>query len=307
MDILSALEKAAQKDICCVGHISRDRVITPKIDVQMPGGSAYYVAKAISKLPPKVSFKLVTKMAEKDREVALQMQRDGIDVRICDSKDTVYFENIYGDNPDERKQRVLAKSDPFTYDDIGGIPARYYMLGALLPDDFSLKFIEYIWASGGYVVLDAQGFLRRVRYKKVCGRYWHDYREMLHSVRILKVNEDEAYQITSSIDMREAAEMIETYGVNEAVVTLGSKGSLIYAYGKCYEVPAFKPTKLVDATGCGDTYMAGYVYMRAQDVSPYESGLFAAAMCTLKLGHSGPFDASIDDVTKLLKKEGYLD
>jgi hypothetical protein len=31
-----------------------------------------------------------------------------------------------------------------------------------------------------------------------------------------------------------------------------------------------------------------------------ESGKFAAAMCTLKLEHSGPFDGSIDDVRRVM-------
>ena len=32
-----------------------------------------------------------------------------------------------------------------------------------------------------------------------------------------------------------------------------------------------------------------------------ESGKFAAAMCTLKLEHSGPFDGSIDDIQRLVE------
>jgi hypothetical protein len=33
-----------------------------------------------------------------------------------------------------------------------------------------------------------------------------------------------------------------------------------------------------------------------------EAGKFAAAMCTLKLEHSGPFDRSIDDVFSIIGK-----
>jgi sugar/nucleoside kinase (ribokinase family) len=79
---------------------------------------------------------------------------------------------------------------------------------------------------------------------------------------------------------------------------------VIYADGKFYETPAYPPAKLVDATGCGDTYSAGYLYARAKGMSYVESGQFAAAMCTLKLEHTGPFTHSIDDVWQVIKTNG---
>lgn len=84
------------------------------------------------------------------------------------------------------------------------------------------------------------------------------------------------------------------------MITLGSYGSLIYFDGKFYEIPAYKPTELVDATGCGDTYSTGYLYCRSQGIGVEEAGKFAAAMCTLKLEHSGPFDRSIEDISKII-------
>ena len=41
-----------------------------------------------------------------------KMLKAGIDVTLNPSRNTVFFENIYGDNPNDRKQRVLAKADP---------------------------------------------------------------------------------------------------------------------------------------------------------------------------------------------------
>ena len=84
------------------------------------------------------------------------------------------------------------------------------------------------------------------------------------------------------------------------IVTLGGGGSMIYADGKFYETPAYAPTKLVDATGCGDTYSAGYLYARAKGMGYAESGQFAAAMCTLKLEHTGPFAHKIEDVYQII-------
>ena len=99
-----------------------------------------------------------------------------------------------------------------------------------------------------------------------------------------------------------AAEQIHDWGVREVIITLGGGGSVIYAEGKFYETPAYPPRHLVDATGCGDTYSAGYLYARARNISYAESGRFAAAMCTLKLEHTGPFDHSIEDVYRIIRK-----
>ena len=96
-------------------------------------------------------------------------------------------------------------------------------------------------------------------------------------------------------------QQINDWGVREVIITLGGGGSVIYAEGQFYETPAYPPTKLVDATGCGDTYSAGYLYARAKGMSYFESGQFAAAMCTLKLEHTGPFAHSIDDVHQIIK------
>ncbi len=38
-------------DICCVGHIAEDCVITPGETFQMPGGTALYFSYALSRMP----------------------------------------------------------------------------------------------------------------------------------------------------------------------------------------------------------------------------------------------------------------
>jgi sugar/nucleoside kinase (ribokinase family) len=56
----------------------------------------------------------------------------------------------------------------------------------------------------------------------------------------------------------------------------------------------------VDATGCGDTYMAGYLYQRVRGAAIREAGEFAAAMATLKIEASGPFTGTRAEVLALL-------
>ena len=78
-----------------------------------------------------------------------------------------------------------------------------------------------------------------------------------------------------------------------------------YTENKFYNIPAYKPRQIVDVTGCGDTYSTGYLYMRAQGAGYEEAGKFAAAMCTLKLEHNGPFDGTINDVFNICRSNEF--
>lgn len=287
------------KDICCIGHITKDKIITPRNTVYMAGGTSFYFSYAFNHLPKNVSFQLVTKLGETEMKSAEDMREAGIDVLTYPSCHTVYFENKYGENQNDRTQRVLERADPFTVEEMQGVDAGVYHLGSLLSDDFSTEVVKYL-STKGRISIDAQGYLREVRGDKVYAVDWADKREILAHTDIIKVNEHEMEVITGLTDPREAALRLAEWGVKEVCVTLGSEGSIILADGKFYDIPAYEPKEIVDATGCGDTYSAGYLWCRAQGMGFEESGKFAAAMCTLKLEHSGPFDRSIEEVKRVL-------
>lgn len=289
------------KDICCIGHITKDKNTTPRQTVYMSGGTSYYFAYGFNCLPKKVSFQLVTKLGSEETAVAEEMRQQGIDVVNYPSTHTVFFENIYGENQNDRTQKVRAKADPFTVDELRNVEASVFHLGTLLADDFSPEVVKYL-STKGRISIDAQGYLREVRGEDVFATDWAAKRDILACTDILKVNEHEMEVITGSKDPREAAQLLAQWGVKEVVVTLGSYGSLILAEGRFYEIPAYKPTEIIDATGCGDTYSTGYLYCRALGEGFAEAGKFAAAMCTLKLEHSGPFDRSIQDVERIIGK-----
>lgn len=289
------------KDICCIGHITKDKIVTPHRVVYMAGGTSFYFAYAINQLPKDVSFSLVTSMDPTETEPAEKMRQAGIDVTLNASRNTVFFENIYGENQNERKQRVLAKADPFTIEQLEHVDARVYHLGSLLSDDFSNEVVEYL-AKKGKVSIDVQGYLREVRDEKVYPIDWKDKLKVLKNTYYLKVNEIEMETITGLKDAHEAAKLLHSWGVTEVIITLGSEGSLIYVDDTFYEIPAYAPHEVVDATGCGDTYSAGYLYQRTLGATPTEAGKFAAAMCTIKLEHNGPFNRSIDDIHEIISK-----
>ena len=287
------------KDICCIGHVTKDKIVTPRQTVYMAGGTSFYFAYGMNSLPKNVGFELVTKVGDDQKAEVERMREAGIDVRCFDSRHTVYFENKYGENSNNRTQRVLAKADPFTVEEVSGLEARVFHLGSLLADDFSADVVRCL-AQKGRVSIDVQGYLREVRGENVYAIPWQNKEEILAHTDILKLNEHEMEVIADSKNPRVVAQKIASMGVREVVITFGNYGSLIYADKEFYEIPAYEPRQLVDATGCGDTFSTGYLYMRAQGAGISEAGKFAAAMCTLKLEHSGPFNRSVEDIEKIL-------
>lgn len=279
-------------DICCVGHLTLDKIVTSKETVYMSGGASFYFSHAMSNL--KSDYILVAGLALTEIKAVENLRSKGIEVEVMECRESVYFENTYGENQDNRTQRVLAKADPFTIEAMGDIHARYFHVGALLADDFSVEFVKEL-SKRGKISIDCQGYLREVRDQKVYAVDWTDKKDVLKYVDVLKANEMEMEVLTGTTNVYEAARLLNMWGVKEVLLTLGSMGSVIYDGKDFTLVPAYK-ANVTDATGCGDTYMAGYLFKRAQGASMEEAARFAAAMATIKIEHFGPFTGTEEDV-----------
>lgn len=286
-------------ELCCVGHITLDKVVTPKNTVYMPGGTSYYFSHAIKHFDD-INYALVTALAESEMQSVEELRAEGVEVAVMPSRHTVYFENIYGENQDNRTQRVLAKADPFSIDYLRQIEAQIFHLGSLLADDFSLEVVRYL-SQKGLVSVDSQGYLREVREQNVYAVDWPEKKEVLRYVHFLKANEHEMEVLTGYTDPEQAAKEIYSWGVKEVLLTFGSMGSLIYDGETFHRIPAYLPNEVVNATGAGDTYMTGYLYQRAKGASIEEAGCFAAAMTTLKIEGMGPFSGTKADVLRCMQ------
>lgn len=287
-------------DLCCIGHITHDKIITPRHTAEMPGGTAFYFAHGLSGLDHS-KFRLVTSLAGEDMKAVEDIRAKGIDVKVIPGEHTVFFENKYGKNQNDRTQRVLAKAEPFTVENLGDVEAKVFHLGTLLADDFSVDVIKYL-STKGEVSVDAQGYLREVRGQDVVAVDWPDKKEALKYIDIIKANEKEMEVITGTSDPREAARRLHEWGAKEVLLTMGDQGSLIYADGEFIDIEAYATDDVVDATGCGDTYMTGYLYERGRGATRKEAGQFAAAMCTLMLGASGPFQGTEADIRQVMRQ-----
>ena len=88
-------------------------------------------------------------------------------------------------------------------------------------------------------------------------------------------------------------------GLSEIIETKGFLGSTIYSKLEgTIAIPSFIPNKVIDSTGCGDTYTAIYCYARLKKYSIYHSGLLASAGSGMKTEKTGPMYSSF----KMIKR-----
>ena len=291
-------------DICTIGHITLDKVVTTQSVKFMPGGTSFYFSKALQNFER--NYVLVTALGSEENYIVDELRASGTEVHALQSDFTVHFENIYSQNQDHREQNVLSTAASFDVPQMPDIDAKIYHLGPLLSDDISVALVRHL-ASKGEVSLDIQGFLRYVKDKKVYYRDWAEKKEALAHITYLKANEFEMQAVTGLTDVQEGAKYLAELGVKEVIITLGSKGSVIFTNGVFHEIPAFKPKAITDATGCGDTYMAGYLLKKVKGASIQEAGEFGAAMATLKIESSGPFTGNPELVENVIKQGVYAE
>lgn len=211
--------------LCCIGHITLDKVVTPQNTVYMPGGTAFYCSHAIRHFND-IDYALVTAVGATEMNVVEQLREMGIHVTALPSKYSVYFENIYGANPDDRTQRVLAKAGPFTAGQLeryrcANLPSRLSAGRRLLVGSNQRTISKRV-----ELPVDSQGYLREVRDTHVYPVDWIDKREALQYIHFLKVNEHEMEVLTGLSDPHEAARQLYEWGVKEVLVTLGSRDHL---------------------------------------------------------------------------------
>lgn len=111
-------------------------------------------------------------------------------------------------------------------------------------------------------------------------------------------NDDQARALTGSDDLEVAAGRLLDAGVGTVVITMGSEGSMLATGDGVDRVPAFK-CSVVDTTGCGDAYSAGFVVGLGHGWPAGLSARLGTAAAALVAGGLGS-DAGIVDLESTL-------
>jgi sugar/nucleoside kinase (ribokinase family) len=118
-------------------------------------------------------------------------------------------------------------------------------------------------------------------------RHRDDWLALIHDrVDIIFANEAEAFALWACDDIDTAVARARA-DVSIACITRSEKGSIVVSGDEVHEVAAHPVEHLVDTTGAGDLYAAGFLYGYTQERSLPDCGRLGSVAAAAVLGHTG--------------------
>jgi sugar/nucleoside kinase (ribokinase family) len=285
-------------EVCVIGHVARDINSIRGIEhAPSPGGAAYYSTMVYCRLGMRAA--VVTKVAPEDEPLLGELQGAGVTVFNLPSEATTTFRNIYPtSNPDVRIQRVDARAGPIAVAALPDVRARTWQIGPLTKSDVALAMIGRTAGLGGLVGMDVQGLTREIVDGRVRASGPAADMSDLRALDVLKADEEEILTYTGATSVEAAVAEVRAAGVREVLITRASEGAVIYGAAAPIAITAVPPRRTVDATGCGDTFLAAYLARRLASEDLRECGEFAAAAAAINIETLGAFRGSPAEIAE---------
>jgi sugar/nucleoside kinase (ribokinase family) len=259
-----------------------------------PGGCAANTAISLAKLGVAVSVSGKVGNDSFGDAVARELQANGVQTDAL-SRSSSYPTSktvilpVVGE--DRRYIHTIGANADFMVDDI----------------DLALAYQAQVFALGGYFVLPKLESLRlsellaglrkrgvRTVLDIIVPTSTHhptldDLRPILPHIDVFMPNSVEATMLTGETDPQKQAELFLQAGCAIAIITRGRDGALLMNTQKTLEAPAV-PVEVVDVSGAGDAFAAGFIVGLLEQWAPEDALRFAsvigASACT-KLGCTG--------------------
>jgi len=133
-------------------------------------------------------------------------------------------------------------------------------------------------------------------------RHRAEFMSLIHAqVDILFANEAEITSLYQTTSFEEAARRAAS-GIKLAAITRSEKGSVILSGGKRIEINAAPVTRVVDTTGAGDLYAAGFLFGVARDLGLEAAGRLGSLAAAEIISHVGARPAA--SLQKLAQQHG---
>lgn len=113
-----------------------------------------------------------------------------------------------------------------------------------------------------------------------------DLENVLPMVDYMFPNEEEASALTGKSDLDEMADVFLSYGVKNIIIKIGKEGCFVKNATKRMIVPAIG-NKVVDTTGAGDNFAAGFITALLDEKPIEECCRFAAGTAGIAIQHIG--------------------
>jgi len=303
-------------DLATVGHILNEVVKYPEKTIgPVLGGPAAYTAVASARL--KVKTGIVTKIGEDVPRTLLEpFYEAGVDVRglKIEGENTTTNYLIY-DNRGDKTLVYLKKAPRIRFEDV---PEDYLKSKFIhvCPLDFEvpIETLMSLKEAGLRLSVDLGGYggATSIRHPSRDEEAKKFFEEAIKYFEIVRASLEDCRHIFG--DRRDlpkhAVRFFVDKGADIGLVTLGEEGAILLTRkGDFYKIPGFK-SKIVDVTGAGDVFCAGFLseYLRTED--PLKSVIFGCAAASLLTEKTGGVLASrmptLDEVRRRISATSKL-
>jgi sugar/nucleoside kinase (ribokinase family) len=275
-------------DIAVVGHLSIDSIILPSRSKPFVvlGGAAAYTSFAARRLDATAS--VISKVGGNFPEAYLWwLGQESIDlsgVTKLAGEPTTCFELAYSKDLSERTLKLKSKGPALTVDDV---PKDFHAKAihiAPIANEIPYEVAERLKNCADILSLDPQGLLRSFdEVGNISENVCVDNR-IFSLINIFKSSQNEIYALTGESELKPAIKAIHDVGVETVIVTMGAKGSVLSVEGAQYNIEVCPSQVLVDPTGAGDVFIAGFLteYLRQKESLWCASVGSAAASCVVE-------------------------
>ena len=195
-----------------------------------------------------------------------------------------------------REQRLLSAADGLS--DLVEQMDRDYrtpdvLFACPLLDEVPLDCRTWFWTEMACLI--PQGWFRYVQRGGAIKLREPDVAAIVGPWDVIVLSEQEASLISSLDEWKRLTRVL--------AITRGEHGSIIYAEGQEFEIPAIRARRVVDTTGAGDVWAAAFCIRFKQTHDIAESGHFAAAAAAVCVSRKGLRGApkSREEISELLR------
>jgi sugar/nucleoside kinase (ribokinase family) len=246
------------------------------------GGSGRNVASDLSRLGHSVNF--VNRLGSDylSKQIVSDLKREGVGVknlRIVKNGEAGF--SIIFLLADGEKSIMVHNGKNLDMN-IGDVPkqdlnAAKWLVFTSVTSKNSLKFLKEMIrvAKKNNVKILANPSIRMIRLRK------KELKQFVKDSDIVIMNEEEISELTGIKKPVDAVKKLNRLGAKIAVATLGTQGAVAYDGKRVYSHKGYR-VKVVDSTGCGDSFTAGFLHYIIRGKTIPEALKFANLGATLQ-------------------------